>query len=181
MSLMKRMGEDFFIQPGIEYIREGWAAATFGIARNVRAVQLVTETERWPDFRICVNERPESWEFTEATFPGRRRGQEYRDDPLLAGDRALGLDYQENYIANAKRAPETIRALCVTKAKKNYAGRAALLIYLNISYFGTDHQEIVNSFAEATDPAKDAFTEVSILWKARVYSIWENGYPARRV
>ena len=116
-------GEDLFNQPGIEFIREGWAAATFGKAREADGVRLVAATDRWPDFEIRLNERVESWEFTEADVPGRRRGQEYRDDPLMTGDKALGLDHTENYIARAERAPEAIRARCVAKAAKCYGGR----------------------------------------------------------
>lgn len=171
-------GEDLFNQPGIEFIREGWAAATFGIAREADSVRLVAATVRWPDFEIRLNQRVESWEFTEADVPGRRRGQEYRDDPLMTGDKALGLDHTENYMARAERAPEAIRARCMAKAAKRYDGRAALLIYLNISDFGTRHQEIVKSFPEATAPAKDAFTEVWVLWKARVYPVWRDGRTA---
>ena len=123
-KLMNSMnGEDLFNQPGIEFIREGWAAATFGKAREADGVRLVAATDRWPDFEIRLNERVESWEFTEADVPGRRRGQEYRDDPLMTGDKALGLDHTENYIARAERAPEAIRARCVAKAAKCYGGR----------------------------------------------------------
>jgi hypothetical protein len=175
-KLMASMsGEDFFNQPGLDFIREGWAAAMFGQARKADAVRLVPEATRWPDFEIRLNERVGSWEVTEADIPGRRRGQEYRDDPLMVGDKALGLDHTENYIARAERIPEAIRVCCETKAAKHYGERAGLLIYLNPSDFGTHHQEIVNSFLEATAPAKDSFTEICILWKYRFYPVWRDG------
>jgi hypothetical protein len=168
-------GDELFNQPGIEFIREGWAAGTFGVARKAEAVRLIAVIERWPDFEIRVGGEVASWEFTEADVPGRRRGQEYRDDPLKMGDKALGLDQPENYFARAGFAAEAIRARCEAKAAKRYGGRAALLIYLNIEDFGTRHREIVESFATATSPAKDSFTEIWILWKARIYPVWQNG------
>ena len=178
-GLMSSMsGEDFFNQPGIDFIREGLAAATFGKAREADAVRLVAKTDHWPDFEIRLNGMVEAWEITEADVPGRRRGDEYRDDPLMAGDKALGLDHAENYIARAERAPDAIRARCLAKAAKRYGGRAALLIYLNISDFGTRHKEIEECFPWATAPAKDAFTEVWILWKGRIYRVWRDGRVA---
>lgn len=167
--------EDFFNQPGLDFIREGWAAAKFGIARAAREVRVVPAIETWPDFEMRTNDSVELWELTEADVPGRRRGQEYRDDPLMPGDRALGLDHTENYIARAEKIPEALYTRCVAKAEKRYSARSGLLIYLNISDFGTRHQETINKFASATAPAKDVFNEVWILWKGRAYAVWKGG------
>jgi len=74
-------------------------------------------------------------------------------------------------------APAAIRARCGAKAAKKYRGRASLLIYLNISDFGTHHSETVASFSDATAPAKDAFREIWVLWKDRAYAVWKDGRP----
>jgi len=165
-------GEEFFNQPGLQFVLDAWAAATFGSMCSAEEVRLVPETECWPDFELRRNGTAERWEVTEADVPGRRRGEEYRYDPLVPGDRALGLDHPENYIAWAERAPEAIRAVCTKKAAKNYSDNVSLLVYLNISDFGARHQEVVNSFQDATRPAKDKFKEVWILWKNRTYRVW---------
>lgn len=168
-------GAEFFNQPGIQFVRDAWAAATFGELRSVDEVRLVPETDRWPDFELRHNSTVERWEVTEADIPERRRGQEYRHDPLGAGDPLLGLDHLENYIAMAERAPEAIRKACAKKANKEYAGRASLLVYLNIADFGVRHDEILRSLGDASAPAKDKFTEVCVLWKGRAYTAWRDG------
>jgi len=165
-------GEEFFNQPGIEFLRDAWAAATFAKLRGAELVRLVPKDQRWPDFEMRLGGRVEQWEVTEADIPGRRRGAEYRYDPLIPGDRALGLDHQQNYIARAERFPEAIRRASEKKAFRNYSARVSLLIYLNPSDFGTRHQQTVDSFAEATRPAKDRFKEVWILWKGQVHQVW---------
>ena len=165
-------GEEFFNQPGIQFVRDAWAAATLGTARSAEEVRLIPEPERWPDFALRRNGMTEQWEVTEADIPGRRRGEEYQYDPLIPGDRALGLDHPENYIARAERAPEAIRAACTKKAAKNYSSSVSLLVYLNISDFGARHEQVVSSFPDATRAAKDKFNEVWVLWKNCAYRVW---------
>jgi len=175
-DLMSRMsGETLFSQSGLGFIREGWAAATFGALRSAKTVRTVPERESWPDFEMCLQAKVEQWELTEADVPGRRRGDEYRNDPLVPGDRALGLDWPENYIARIDSAPSALRSSCEAKAAKNYSSRAALLIYLNISDFGARHEETIKIFPDATLSAKDSFSEVWVLWKNQCYPIWKNG------
>lgn len=168
-------GEEFFKQPGIHFVREAWVAATLGDLRSVDEVRLIPGRDLWPDFELRHNGKVDQWEVTEADIPERQRGQEYRDDPLLPGDRVLGLDHPENYITRAEFAPVAIRNACTRKASKEYSGSASLLVHLNISDFGARHDEILRSLGEATAPAKDKFKEVCVLWKGRAYTVWRDG------
>ena len=50
-ATMDELGNvDLFNQAGLEFLRDSWAAATFGNIRNASAVRLV-EAE-WPDFEL---------------------------------------------------------------------------------------------------------------------------------
>ena len=160
--------EDFFNQPGVEFIREAWAAAKFAAARNADAVRLVAAQERWPDFEIRLAGQVDSWEFTEADVK-RERGREYREgSPRADGD----------YIALIDHAPQAICSASARKAAKGYAGRAGLLIYLNIPSFGARQLETIESFPRCTASAKDAFREIWVLWKDRAYVVWQDGREA---
>jgi len=62
-DMMDYLGSaDLFNQPGLGFIREGWAAATFAQARDANIVRLVAEKERWPDFELRVGGLTDSWE-----------------------------------------------------------------------------------------------------------------------
>lgn len=160
-------GADFFNQPGMQFIREGWAAGKFGAARGAEAMRLVPELERWPDFEMRLYDHVTQWEFTEADVT-RHRGLEYRKRKPRNG----------NYLAAIEHAPGAIRCAAIAKVEKRYAGVANLLVYLNIPSFGARQAETVGSFAECTAPAKDAFTEIWVLWNDRAYPVWRHGLQA---
>jgi len=79
------------------------------------------------------------------------------------------------------RVPRWIRARCRAKVQKRYGGRAGLLIYLNWSDFGARHAEVEQSLLPATRIAKDAFTEVWVLWETQLYQTWRAGKAAKTV
>lgn len=168
---------DLFTQGGAHFILEGWAAAKFALVRGAQEVRLVSERESWPDFQLRLNSEVGDWELTEADQPGRRRGDEYReaDQRVRAGGSRTRQDRVENWVQRAEQAPGAIRERCIAKAAKNYAGSASLLVYLILSEYGIRQKEVEESLPEATAPAKDAFTEVWVLWKDRAYAIWRNG------
>lgn len=62
--------------------------------------------------------------------------------------------------------------MVATKIGKLYAGRASLLVYLNIGEFGVRQAEIEAAMAPAITPALPCFQRVWILWKARLYGPW---------
>lgn len=56
--LMRSMGDaDLFIQAGVDFITEAWAAAKFAEARRALAVRLVDSRERFPDFELRTRGR----------------------------------------------------------------------------------------------------------------------------
>lgn len=180
-SLMDRMGsDDLFNQPGVDFITEAWAAAQFARARRALAVRLVSGHEQWPDLEMRLRSRVESrWEFTEVDKPWRRRGyQARRMARRLAAGKSTARGVSARQIAKqAAQVPTWIRRRCRAKASKFYSARVGLLIYLNWSDFGW-HHEVAQTFVDATSPAKDAFTEIWILWQTQVHRTWRNGTAA---
>lgn len=180
-TLMDMMGAtDLFTQPGVDFITEAWAAAQFAKARRALRVRLVPERDQWPDFELRTRRGVESWEFTEADRPRRRRGDEVRraERRQASGKRPRMRDISARRVARqAAQVPDWVRRRCRAKTKKLYGGSAGLLVYLNWSDYGW-HPEVAASFLDATAPAKDAFTETWVLWSARVYRTWKGGASA---
>jgi ribosomal protein L39E len=125
----------------------------------------------------------ERWEFTEVDNPRRRRGQEMRRvEALRAAGKSTSKSVPiDRLTKQAERVPGWIRKRCKEKVAKHYSGRADLLIYLNWSEFGVRHAEIERTFSVATASAKEAFTEVWILWKDRLYRTWRLRVAAETV
>ena len=171
---------DFFNQPGIGFLREAWAAAKFGDVRCAESVRLVPADAQWPDFEIQLGGICSSWEFTEAQVPGRSRGQEYaeRAKRRAAGGSDSRADPVEDWIKRADSAPEAMRAAAGGKAAKGYSAKAGLLILLTLSEYGIRQTQIESCFPVETEVAKDAFSEVWVLWKDCAYLTWENGKAA---
>ena len=184
-KLMDFMGNaDLFNQPGADFITEAWAAAQFARGRHALAARLVSARDQWPDFEIRTRGRElQRWEFTEVDDPRRRRGQEMRrvEARRAAAKSATKSVPIDRLTKQAERVPGWIRKRCKDKVAKHYSSRAGLLVYLNWNEFGVRHAEIERSFSAATASAKDAFTEVWILWKARLYRIWRDGLAAEMV
>ncbi len=179
-ALMRVMGDvDLFNQAGVDFITEAKAAGQFAGIKGADAVRLVPDRERWPDFELHFEDRREPWEFTEADLPERRRGDEYRQraERIAAGGLAWDDDPVEKWAERAERIPTILEQRCAAKAAMGYSGAAALLVYLNIGEYGIRQREIETSFQKATAVAKDAFTSVWVLWKARAYHVWQHGRP----
>ena len=66
----------------------------------------------------------------------------------------------------------SLSAVIATKIGKRYAGRASLLVNLNISEFGIRQAKIEAAMAPAVAPALPCFERVWILWKALLYGPW---------
>ena len=113
-------------------------------------------------------------ECAEADISGRRRGDEYREAEKrnAGGGPIITVDPVEDWIARADQAPAALSAAIATKIGKRYAGRASLLVNLNISEFGILQTEIEAAMTPAVVPALPCFDRVWILWKARLYGPW---------
>jgi hypothetical protein len=164
----------FFRQGGVEFLRDAWLAAEFGRHRHAKCVRLVPERERWPDFEAQTGGGIERVECAEADVPDRRRGDEYREAErrISAGLLAVEDDPVENWIARADQVPAALSAAVARKVEKRYAGKASLLLYLNIGEFGIRQAEIEAAMQQAIAPALPYFQRVWILWKARLYGPW---------
>lgn len=125
---------DLFRQGGVEFLCDAWLAAEFGRHRQCSFVRLVPEREQWPDFEAKTGGDIERVECAETDIRGRRRGDEYREAPERAADGPLAIEHDpiEDWIARADQVPAALSAVIGTKIGKLYAGRASLLVYLNI-------------------------------------------------
>jgi hypothetical protein len=78
----------------------------------------------------------------------------------------------EDWIARADQVPAALSAVIATKIGKHYAGRASLLVYLNVVEFGVRQAEIEAAMVPAIGPALPHFPRVWILWKDRLHGPW---------
>ncbi len=159
-----------------DFVRNAYVAGKFAKARDLERVTLRDEP---PDFVLKHENGVDCFfEATEALDPYRRRDYEYRE--IMAKERA-GLstvqhDPVENWLTPEK-AGQWLRAAAFKKAKKQYPSGTSLVIYLNGSEYGTMRDEIVAAIVPGTEPAKDNFKEIWVLWDSRAYLAWRNGKP----
>jgi len=163
---------DLFNQAGVDFLTEACTAAEFARLRGAQAVRLVDDV--WPDFEIEIDGSVEQFELTEADLPERRRGEEYRE--------GIGEveEVEEGWSADVERVPTIIRQRVERKVAKRYPGRRNLLVYLNVWFplFGQDDKfrlRIEDCFVSASEPAKNAFEQVWILWEGACYRVWSGG------
>jgi len=164
-SIRLRNGPVAMIQSGVEFLRDAYVAAEFARARNAEKVRLMSGP--WPDFELTIDGRVELFEATEAYRPGRRRGDEYRND-----DGSVLITLQRDWVALTQQAPAWIEAACRRKLDKRYGSCSRLVIYLDMNEFGDRQKEVEACFAPATHVAKDAFEAIWVLWKKRAYEVW---------
>ena len=166
---------DLFTQGGLEFVRDAWNAAKFARGRQAEKVRLVAD--KWPDFEIAIDGVTERFEAIEADLPNRRRGDEYREAAANAarGESLVRDDPVEDWIARAELVPTVLADACRRKLSKNYSGWVGLVIYLNIGEYGIRQKEIQAVFPTATREAGQSFASVWVLWKDRVYLVWEKG------
>lgn len=167
---------DLFNQAGVDFLTEACAAARFARFCGAQAVRLVDDV--WPDFEIEIDGSVEQFELIEADLPGRRRGEEYRE--------GIGEveDIEEGWSADVERVPKILRSAVERKVAKHYSDRRNLLVYLNVwfplSGDGDDplKRRIEECFVSASEPAKNAFEQVWILWERACYRVWSGGTPS---
>jgi hypothetical protein len=171
-ELMDEVGSlQFFTDAQIGFGRDAWVAAKLASTFGPDSVRL--GPDRWPDCEMRIEGDVRQFEMTEADIPDRRRGDEYKAAAANPLD-GPKLDPVEDWIARAEQAPNALQFAAKEKARKGYPASARLVIYLNISEYGLMQKEIEAAMASSTAPAKDAFCQVWVLWKNRLYLIWEN-------
>lgn len=166
-------GEDFFTQPGLQFIRDAYGAAKFGCGRNARLVRL--HNEERPDFEIqFLDGNIETFEFTEAQIPGRRRGAEYDRNTPAAVEMPVETWPTKNQIFEIVRNAAKIKgekAKMLAARGTPYPQDVGLLIYLNIFEFWNENErkQIAEVFYDAIEPSKEEFRTVWILWHDALY------------
>jgi hypothetical protein len=177
-QLMDKLGnEDLFNQSGLTFILEAWAAAEFAQKRGATSLHLV-RTER-PDCELKFADGAiEAFEIVEADVLGHKRGLEYRERATPGKTR----DWPVEEWATAEQAREVIHARAEKKANKArdlasagtpYPPGTGLLIYLNISDFGANHEAIKVEFDASVAVATSWFMSIWILWKGVAYHIFQ--------
>lgn len=163
------------IHHGTGFWRDAWIAARFASFVNADEVRLL-HPEPFPDFAVKVDGVELWFEATEAMRPERRRGDEFREDlaTLDRGEVPIRQDPDENWLT-AELAFAILKARSDQKSIKTYAPQCGLVIYLNESDYGTNEQEIKNSFAPATQAAGVVFQSVDVLWKEDFHRVWTAG------
>lgn len=78
-------------------------------------------------------------------------------------------------IANIQMIRSSLEAVCRSKAEKGYDTGYWLLAYLNPTLLHAETNQVEAIMAEATASAKDAFSQVWILWRDTAYLCWRNG------
>jgi hypothetical protein len=180
-KLMDQLGsEDLFNQGGLEFVREAWLAAEFANQRDVLWIRLNPGNR--PDIDLLfVNGAAEAFEAVEAGADvDGPRGDKYKRI-ASSGQNVTHSDVEE--WATPEQAREVLQAAAETKARKarDLAGKGTpyppgtkLLIYLNISDYGVNHEAIKNEFAASVQVATPWFSTIWILWKGVAYRVFDN-------
>ncbi len=171
-ALSALSGDYFFIQGGLQFIRDAHIGARFAKSRGASRVRLCAGNR--PDFEIDGVNGPRLFEATEADLPGRRRGDEYRAT-LGQPDTIVRVENDE-INANIAAVPGALTARAVGKAGGGYDPAWGLVIFLNVATYGS-YDEIEECFEAATQPAAGAFAEVWVQWGRDAYRTWPQGGP----
>ena len=156
--------EDLFNDPRYQTLMEAFSAARFAAARNLQTPCLLRmEDDRFPDFTLKLGEATEQFELTEADFPGRQRGREYREmrSPPDLGDPDRDLIDQ---------ARDSILRVIAHKAKKKYRPKPHLLVLVNIpgfKKFPIPEPELI----ELCRLWGDDFASIWLLWGDYTYRV----------
>lgn len=172
-ALSQLSGDYFFIQAGLQFLRDAHIAAQFAKSRDVSRVRLCAGTR--PDFEIEVEDGTRLYEATEADLPNRRRGDEYRS----ALGRPPGIVHvdRKEISENIAAVPDTLADRAADKAAGGYDPAWGLVIFLNVATYGCDQDEIEGCLEAATQPAAGAFAEVWVQWGPDAYRTWPQGGP----
>jgi len=164
--------ENFFIQGGLEFLRDAYTAAMFAKLRGLKRVRLCAEDR--PDFEVENDDGSNMlFEVTEVDLPGRRRGDEYRHH--IKQPRSTRLIDQREMQDNAAAIPSALKSISDRKAGGGYDPSWGLVVLLNIPTYGVAVAETEAAMAAATEASGAVFKEVWIVWRDKLYCPWPNG------
>jgi hypothetical protein len=162
-----------FTDPALQPLFDAWIAGQFAAIRNTHEscrVRLI-RPGGFPDFEILVDHRIEAFEATEADRPGRRRGDEYREDEMqvVRGEQAVrdlgGHDELRQWAIHA------IRDAAQRKAAKRYGSKVNLLIFVNVPTFVEEPLDL-DKLAELTAIGQTEFLAIWLLWSNKSIRTW---------
>jgi len=158
----------FFRQAGLTFLRDAWTASRVASALSADQVRLAPG-ER-PDFEIKADGRILQFGATEADMDGRRRGDEpadtdWRPDPV------------EEWRKRFEAIPAVLDRVVTKKIDKDYPPGTTLAIYVNLGCYGAYVEQGIPILQAGTEPAKDKFTAVFVLWEGTSTSCWEDSQP----
>jgi len=156
--------------------------ASGGVANQRDVLWIRLNPGNRPDIDLLfVNGAAEAFEAVEAGADvDGPRGDKYKRI-ASSGQNVTHSDVEE--WATPEQACEVLQAAAETKARKarDLAGKGTpyppgtkLLIYLNISDYGVNHEAIKNEFAASVQVATPWFSTIWILWKGVAYRVFDN-------
>lgn len=123
------------------------------------------------DFVRLGEDPPDGWlrstedvpvEITEVIEPGRKRGDEYREDKIDQPEMVEDLQ------ARIERIEPSLENVIRAKVGK-YANNPMLLVYLDIVDHGRAQKDIELVIANQKAEYGNSFREVCVIWKAKLY------------
>lgn len=164
-ELYSYIGDNFFKQAGLEFMREAWVASMVGSLSNSSQVRLVEAPEY--DFEMRSGNVVTKFEVTEADLIDRRRGDEFSSN-----DTQTENDSYEQIMVRVNQAHEMLRSAAMkkTEKKEKYAFGCALVIYLNLGDYDLFQTEIEEQMETAIAPALAVFENTHVLWKNNLYT-----------
>ena len=153
LEIRKSVGPgEFFTRPRHKKTQEFWCAAHFGrhYAHNLGPCHILIEDhdeQSDADFELEAAGGLHPFQITEVQAPGRRRGDEYKREPLTKATLEDWSDGTEN-------GPRWIRD-AIEKKLNRYGGRVDhlnLLVYLNFPAYDQQYIDLRDACASVTSP-----------------------------
>jgi hypothetical protein len=158
-----------FWAPGRAWLRDAYCAEAFAKKTYASKVGLIAETR--PDFSVQYrNAKVLRFEVTLADRPGRQMAREERQN-WDSGDQ-VRQDPENNWRARRLAIPDALRSASERKARKAYGPETNLLIYLNLGTYDYWRDEIERELILHTEPARNHFNSIWVLWSGRLYRTW---------
>ena len=156
-DLREKIGSNFHVQSGLEFVREAWILGTYGSIIGADEVRIYPESNY--DGEVVLGNNRSRVEITEIMDANRRRGEEYRQ-------RNGGLEEIDEETAEAELLafPEHFRKCVSNKVSKDYPDGVGLLIYLNTILSLFYKSEIRKIIEREVKPALGKFRFVDVLW-----------------
>jgi len=155
--------EEFFNIPALSFLREAWTLGRFAMLSGAESVRL--GDDRFPDGFVRMGGQVTEVEVTEAIMPDRRRGLEF-----LPGTPQIEEDPFEEWTRRLNTLPGVLAKTVLKKANKAYAGRPALVVYLNITAYGHREAEMVSAIEAVLSQFAGRFGGLHVLWQDRLFS-----------